>query len=69
MTAAAVGGFDSLGGALIGGILVGLAESLVAGYVGFIGSELRVGSAMVILVAVLLLRPQGLFGTQTVERV
>lgn len=69
MTAAAVGGFDSLGGAVIGGILVGLAESLVAGYVGFIGSELRIASALVILVAVLLFRPQGLFGTRTVERV
>ena len=67
--AAALGGFDSIGGAIVGGIIVGLTESLVAGYVGFIGSELRLTAAIALLAAVLMVRPQGLFGTKTVERV
>jgi branched-chain amino acid transport system permease protein len=67
--AAALGGFDSIGGALVGGILVGLTESLVVGYVGFIGAELRLTVAIVLLAAVLVIRPQGLFGTKTVQRI
>ncbi len=68
MAAATLGGFDSLGGAVVGGIVIGLAESLLAGYVDFIGSELALAAALVIMLVVLLVRPQGLFGTRAVEQ-
>jgi branched-chain amino acid transport system permease protein len=57
--AAILGGIGSAPGALLGGLIVGLAESLT---VGLIGAEWRAAVAFVILVAILLLRPRGLFG-------
>lgn len=57
--AAILGGIGSVPGAMLGGLIVGLAEALS---VQFIGAEWRAAVAFVILVAVLLLRPQGLFG-------
>jgi branched-chain amino acid transport system permease protein len=57
--AAILGGIGSVPGAMIAGLIVGLAEALS---VQFIGAEWRAATAFVILVAVLLLRPQGLFG-------
>ena len=66
--AATLGGFDSPVGVVVGGLIVGVAETLAGAYVGFIGSDLKVGVPLVIILAVLLLRPQGLFGRPTVER-
>jgi branched-chain amino acid transport system permease protein len=57
--AAILGGIGSVPGAMIAGIIVGLAEALT---VQLIGAEWRAAVAFVILVAILLLRPQGLFG-------
>lgn len=57
--AAILGGIGSVPGAMLAGVIVGLAEALS---VQFIGAEWRAAIAFVILVAVLLLRPQGLFG-------
>ena len=57
--AAILGGIGSVPGAMLAGLLVGLAEALS---VQFIGAEWRAAVSFVILVAVLLLRPQGLFG-------
>ncbi|MFC9895358.1 branched-chain amino acid ABC transporter permease [Nocardia sp. NPDC127579] len=67
--AATLGGFDSPGGALAGGLIVGVAETLAGAYVDFIGTELKIGVPLAIILGVLLLRPQGLFGTAAVERV
>jgi branched-chain amino acid transport system permease protein len=64
--AAVLGGFTSLGGALIGGLLIGLIESF-AGIVG--GSTAKNVAPFVVLIAVLLVRPYGLFGKMTVKRV
>ena len=58
--AAILGGIGSAPGALLGGLIIGLAESMT---VQLIGAEWRAGVAFVILVAILLLRPRGLFGT------
>jgi branched-chain amino acid transport system permease protein len=58
--AAILGGIGSGPGALLGGLIIGLAESLT---VRLIGAEWRAAVAFVILVAILLLRPRGLFGT------
>jgi branched-chain amino acid transport system permease protein len=57
--AAILGGIGSAPGALLGGLIVGLAESLT---VQLIGAEWRAAVAFVILVAILMLRPRGLFG-------
>ncbi|MDP9844335.1 branched-chain amino acid ABC transporter permease [Streptosporangium lutulentum] len=66
--AATLGGFDSPLGAVVGGLIVGVAETLAGAYVGFIGSDLKVGVPLVIILCILLLRPQGLFGRAVVER-
>lgn len=67
--AATLGGFDSLPGAVLGGLLVGVAETLAATYVDAIGSDLKIVVPLVIIVAVLLVRPQGLMGSRIAERV
>ena len=67
--AAALGGLDSLRGAIVGGLVVGLIQSLVVGYVDFIPNELSLFIALVVILGVLLVRPAGLFGTARVERV
>jgi branched-chain amino acid transport system permease protein len=67
--AAALGGFDSIKGAVVAGLIVGLSEALIPNLFTFIGSELSLTMALVIIVGVLLVRPQGLFGTVRVSRV
>ncbi|WP_280306459.1 branched-chain amino acid ABC transporter permease [Nocardia neocaledoniensis] len=67
--AATLGGFDSPGGAVAGGLIVGVAETLTGAYVDAIGTELKIGVPLVIILGVLLVRPQGLFGQAAVERV
>ena len=66
--AATLGGFDSPLGAVVGGLIVGVAETLAGSYVDFIGSDLKIGVPLAIILGVLLLRPQGLFGRAAVER-
>jgi branched-chain amino acid transport system permease protein len=67
--AATLGGFDSPVGAVVGGIIVGVAENLAGTYIGFIGAELKIGVALVIIFGVLMVKPAGLFGKQVVARV
>ncbi|NKQ52424.1 branched-chain amino acid ABC transporter permease [Amycolatopsis sp. K13G38] len=67
--AATVGGFDSPVGAIVGGLLVGVIEAVTATYVSFIGTELSLTVAFVVIVVVLLVRPHGLFGKKEVARV
>lgn len=66
--AAALGGFDSPVGAVVGGMVVAIAEALTTGYVKALSTiELVVPFGLILLV--LLLRPTGLFGRKVVERV
>ena len=66
--AAALGGFDSVFGAVVGGMIVGVADALTIGYVHALrGIDLLVPFGLILLV--LLFRPAGLFGTSRVERV
>ncbi len=66
--AAALGGFDSPLGAVVGGLIVGVANALTIQYVDFLsGIELVVPFALILVV--LLVRPNGLFGRNIVERV
>ena len=68
--AATLGGFDSLGGAVVSGLLLGVVENMAAGYQpDLIGQELRFTVSLLIIFVVLLVRPSGLWGSQRVERV
>jgi branched-chain amino acid transport system permease protein len=69
LAAATLGGWDSPAGAIVGGLIVGVAESLCATFVGFIGNELKIGVPFAVMALILLARPQGLFGTAAVVRV
>jgi branched-chain amino acid transport system permease protein len=68
--AATLGGFDSPGGAVVGGLAIGIIENLASGYAQeWIGQELKLAVAFIVIVVVLLVKPSGLFGTAKVERV
>ena len=70
--AATIGGLDSLVGAVVGGLAIGLVESILVGYLGDADSAftvLKLGVAFVVILVVLWFRPAGLFGTARVERV
>jgi branched-chain amino acid transport system permease protein len=67
--AVTLGGLDSLGGAVLGGVLIAFVETMVGGYIPLIGPELALATALGVIVVVLLAKPSGLFGTSKVERV
>ena len=63
---ALLGGIDSPGGAVLGGFIVGVLENVIGAYVG---TELKLTMALVIIVGVLVVRPSGMFGRVHVNRV
>jgi branched-chain amino acid transport system permease protein len=68
--AATLGGFDSPGGAVIGGLAIGVIQNMVAGYADqWVGQQMKIAVAFLVIVGVLLVKPSGLFGTAKVERV
>ncbi len=72
-TAAVLGGIGNLRGAMLGGLLLGIIESLGAGYIGdltggFFGSNYQDVFAFFVLIAVLVFRPSGLLGERLAER-
>ena len=68
--AATLGGLDSPGGAVIGGLLIGIIENLAAEYSQeWVGQEMKLAVALLVIFVVLLVKPSGLFGTAKVERV
>ena len=73
LPAVILGGLDSLGGAVVGGLTIGVVESLVSAYQSdfapWLGQNFSVVSPYVVMLLVLLVRPYGLFGTREVERV
>lgn len=69
LAAATLGGLDSPGGAVLGGLIVGVSENLAGTYIEFIGSDLKVLVPLLIIVLVLMVKPTGLFGTREVARV
>jgi branched-chain amino acid transport system permease protein len=66
---AVVGGIDSPIGAVIGGLSLGVVLNLLGTYVDFIGSDLRLPAALLVILVVLLVKPAGLFGRPEVRRV
>jgi len=61
-----LGGLDSIGGAIIGGIIIGLLETFTGGY---LSPSLRDVVPYIVLVLILLVKPYGLFGLKEIERV
>jgi len=68
-----LGGLDSLEGAVVGGLLIGVAEAMVGtyqrDYAPWLGDNVALVSPYVLMLAVLLVRPYGIFGTAEVRRV
>jgi branched-chain amino acid transport system permease protein len=72
-TAAVLGGIGNLGGAMLGGLLLGVIESLGAGYIGdlsggFFGSNYQDVFAFLVLILVIVVKPSGLLGERVAER-
>ena len=67
--AAVLGGIESPLGAVVGGVIVGVTINLAGVYLPFVGGDLQLAVALAIIVAVLVLKPNGLFGRPTVRRV
>jgi len=65
-TAAVLGGFTSIPGAIFGGLVLGVLENIVATY---ISNELKTTFSLLLIVVILLIRPEGLFGRTKVGRV
>jgi len=66
LAAALLGGLESIGGAVIAGMIIGVVEGLAAGYIGHGAREVAPFVAMMI---VLIIKPYGLFGLEEIERV
>ena len=75
MSAAILGGMESVGGAVLGGIIIGVAEGIAANYLSgaelgnFHFGDVKDVMAFAIMIIVLMIRPHGIFGKEKVERV
>jgi len=66
---AVLGGLTSPAGAVLGGFAVGIIENLAGTFVPYVGRDLKLTTALVLIVAVLMIRPSGIFGRSAVSRV
>jgi len=65
-----LGGLDSIPGAVIGGLIVGIVENVAAGYVDpYVGGGTKDFAPYVLMIVALMIRPYGIFGKQLIERV
>ncbi|MBM3219295.1 MAG: branched-chain amino acid ABC transporter permease [Candidatus Rokubacteria bacterium] len=65
-----LGGLDSIPGAIIGGLIVGLVENLAAGYIDpYVGGGTKDFAPYVLMILALMIRPYGIFGKRIIERV
>jgi branched-chain amino acid transport system permease protein len=65
-----LGGLDSIPGAILGGLIVGLVENIAAGYVDpFVGGGTKDFAPYVLMILALMIRPYGMFGKRIIERV
>jgi len=68
--AAVLGGLDSVPGAIVGGIIIGICETLAGAYLDrMLGGGIKEITSFVILIAILMIKPYGLFGKQEIVRV
>ncbi|MCC6946659.1 MAG: branched-chain amino acid ABC transporter permease [Bradyrhizobiaceae bacterium] len=66
---AVVGGITSPAGAVLGGFAVGIVENLAGTFIPYVGREMKLSIALALIIAVLMVRPSGLFGRKIVSRV
>ncbi|HUC12277.1 MAG TPA: branched-chain amino acid ABC transporter permease [Stellaceae bacterium] len=66
---AVLGGLSSPGGAVLGGFAVGVIENLAGTFIPYVGHQMKLTLALIVIVAVLMVRPTGLFGRAVVNRV
>jgi branched-chain amino acid transport system permease protein len=65
-----LGGLDSIVGAVVGGLIVGVVESLAAGYLDpYVGGGTKDFAPYVLMIITLMFKPYGIFGTRRIERV
>jgi len=65
-----LGGLDSIPGAIVGGLLVGLVENVAAGYIDpYVGGGTKDFAPYVLMIVALMIRPYGIFGKKIIERV
>ncbi|MGD8387869.1 MAG: branched-chain amino acid ABC transporter permease [Desulfobacteraceae bacterium] len=64
--AVVLGGLDSILGAIVGGLIIGVVENIAGGY---LGGDIKEITSFVILIAILMIKPYGLFGKEEIERV
>ena len=64
--AVVLGGMDSILGAIVGGIIIGVVENIAGGY---LGGDVKEITSFIILIAILMIKPYGLFGKEEIERV
>src|SRR2546427_12048686 len=65
-----LGGLDSIPGAIIGGLIVGIVENMAAGYVDpYVGGGTKDFAPYVLMIAALMVRPYGIFGKKIIERI
>jgi branched-chain amino acid transport system permease protein len=67
--AAVLGGIDSPVGAVVGGLALGVGLNLIGTYVDFVGADLRLPVALLVILVVLIVKPTGIFGKAEVRRV
>ncbi|MDY7030928.1 MAG: branched-chain amino acid ABC transporter permease [Thermodesulfobacteriota bacterium] len=65
-----LGGMDSIPGAILGGLIIGVTENLTGGYLDhLLGGGVKEITAFVVVILIMMIRPYGLFGTEQIERV
>ncbi len=65
-----LGGLDSVLGAIVGGLIVGVVENLAAGYLDpLVGGGTKDFAPYLLMIAMLMIRPYGIFGKRRIERV
>ncbi|EFC80992.1 branched-chain amino acid ABC transporter permease [Parafrankia sp. EUN1f] len=69
LAAAVLGGLDSPVGAVVAALVIGVAENIAGAYIDIIGTDLKIAVPLLLMVVVLLGRPQGIFGRREVVRV
>lgn len=67
--AAVLGGIDSPIGAVVGGLVLGVGLNLISTYVDFVGPDLQLPAALLVILVVLLVKPAGIFGKRHVRKV
>ena len=67
--AAVLGGIDSPVGAVVGGLTLGVGLNLIGTYIDFVGADLRLPVALLVILVVLVVKPTGIFGKAEVQRV